>query len=308
MNNDSILAYLNYCKASGMADTTVSNHRRALNGFAQALPSGTTIETAMPLHIGGYKSALHNKGLKQSSIRCYLESIHLFYEWLVEMKAIESNPCSKSIAKTKVPPPPPYQHLLDKEDIAKLLNPKCPSNSFKRVWERTYAIVVLLITSGIRNSELRELKIMDLDAENNRLLVEFGKGGKTRYAPYPKIAQDAVANYMKSQLFPSNLSCESFLFGKGDSISNWKSFDRSELSRSVKRYVEAVTGKQEIRTHALRHSSASFLWDAGMSTDSIQEILGHSNVATTQRYLDRLRPDVPTAQANNLFDSFASAV
>ena len=299
-------AFLNYCRASGMTADTVENHDRHLRYFAESvdLPDEVTVA-----QIDEYKSLLHLRGLKQSSVRAYLESLSLFFSWATERKYCAENPCTASAMKTKVPPPAPYNHLLTREEMAALLSPVCPKGCTKKLFNRNHAIVTVLLTSGIRNSELRELRVSDLMPEKNQLLVRCGKGGKTRTAPYPPVAQQAVAAWMSDTLRPARMPQDAFLFGKGTDTATWAQFSRTELSTIVERFTKTVLGKDAgVRTHALRHANASFLWDSGMAMDDIKELLGHSDIKTSQIYIARLRPETATQSASDAFSSLSAAV
>ena len=304
--NTTTAAYLNYCRASGMTADSVSNNERSLRYFAEAVNLPEEITVAQ---IDEYKSLLHLRGLKQSSVRAYLQPLSQFFSWATERKYCAENPCTASAVKTKVPPPAPYAHLLTREEMSALLSPVCPKGCTRKLFNRNHAIVTVLLTSGLRNSELRDLRVSDLLPEENRLIVRCGKGGKTRTAPYPPAAQEAVASWMLDPLRPSTLPSEAFLFGKGTDTANWTQFSRTELSTMVERFTKTVLGKDSgIRTHALRHANASYLWDSGMREDDIQELLGHSDLGTTRVYLSRLRPETPTANAAAAFSRLSAAV
>lgn len=299
-------AFLNYCTASGQTADTVDNHRRHLRDFAAtvALPEEITVA-----QIDEYKSLLHLRGLMQSSVRAYLESLSLFFAWAAERRYCAENPCTPSAIKTKVPPPAPYAHLLSREEIAALLSPVCPKGCTRKLFPRNHAIVTVLLTSGLRNSELRDLRVSDLMPEKNQLLVRCGKGGKTRTAPYPPVAQEAVALWMLDPLRPSTLLSDAFLFGKGTDTATWAQFSRTELSTMVERFTKTVLGKDAgVRTHALRHANASFLLDSGMCIDDIKDLLGHANPSVTVRYAERLRPTAPTDHASDAFSRLSAAV
>ena len=307
MNYSSVTnSFLNYCRASGMTADTVANHERSLRLFARDVQLPDEITVAQ---IDEFKSALYLRGLKQSTVRAYLESLSLFFAWATERKYCAENPCTASAVKTKVPPPAPYAHLLTREEMAMLLSPVCPKGATRKLFVRNHAIAVVLLTSGIRNSELRELTVDDLIPSENRLIVRCGKGGKTGFAPYPPVAQEGVNNWLKSPLRPVGLPTSAVLFGKGDDTASWVPFARTELSTLVERFTRACTGREEgVRTHALRHANASFLWDSGMCVDDIQSILRHSSPAITMRYLDRLHPTAPTDHASDAFAALRSAV
>lgn len=291
-------AYLHSVQASGCSPDTVENYSRAINRFANHIAGADRIS---PVSVEQYKISLHEQGLKQSTIRAYIEALSLFFDWCVELGYMESTPCTSIVKKTKVPPLKAYSHLLDRENAAKVLNPVCPKGATRSVWPRTYAIVAVLITSGCRNSELRELTPADLDFEHGILYIRHGKGDKERPCAFPPVAQAAVRNYLNSSLRPAGLTESDFLFGKGSNTAEWRQYGRSELSTLVERYIKCCTGIEGIRTHALRHTSASILWDSGVTADEISSLLGHNSVATTSRYLDRLRPNSPAENATAVF-------
>ena len=302
-------AFINYCRASGQTAATVENHERNLRLFSEAVALPDADAEITVAHIDEYKSLLHLRGLKQSTVRAYLESLCLFFAWATERKYCAENPCTPSAVKTKVPPPAPYNHLLTREEMAALLSPVCPKGCTKKLFNRNHAIVTVLLTSGLRNSELRELRLCDLIPSENRLVVRCGKGGKTRSAPYPPVAQEAVAAWLSDPLCPATLPSDAILFGKGTDTASWQMFSRTELSTMVERFTKTVLGKDSgIRTHALRHANASFLWDSGMREDDIQELLGHSDLGTTRVYLSRLRPETPTDHAADAFAALRAAV
>lgn len=299
-------SFLNYCRASGMTADTVANHERSLRLFARDVQLPDEITVAQ---IDEFKSALYLRGLKQSTVRAYLESLSLFFSWATERKYCAENPCTASAVKTKVPPPAPYAHLLTREEMAMLLSPVCPKGATRKLFVRNHAIAVVLLTSGIRNSELRELTVDDLIPSENRLIVRCGKGGKTRFAPYPPVAQEAVNNWLKSPMRPVGLPTSAVLFGKGDDTASWVPFARTELSTLIERFTRACTGREEgVRTHALRHANASYLWDSGLSLEDIRDLLGHSDVKVSQVYVSRLRPESATGSAANAFDALRNAV
>lgn len=291
--------FITMTRASGYSSDTIENYSRALRLFSETVELPEEITSA---EIAEYKNRLFLKGLKQSTIRAYLEVLNLFFDFCVEMKLVAENPCVSTVIKTKVAPKKTYQHLLTREQMEELLKPVCPKGGTRKTWPRTYAMTVVLLTSSMRNSELRELTRNDLDFQNGTIHIVSGKGGKERWTAFPKVAQDAVTAYMLSGLYPKNLSDDAPLFGKGDSAASWRGYERSELSVIVERYVKLVTGEEDVRTHALRHNSASLLFDAGLHIDEIQDLLGHAKSDTTRIYAERLK-NTQTQIAANVFDA-----
>lgn len=291
-------AYLNSVRASGCSADTVENYSRAIERFKNFV---TAEDTISPATVENYKVSLFEQGLKQSTIRAYIEALSLFFEWCAELGYIENTPCTSIVRKTKVPPLKAYSHLLDREAASLVLRPVCPKGATRSVWPRTYAIVTVLITSGCRNSELRNLTLADLDFEHGILYIRHGKGDKERPCAFPPVAQNAVRNYLDSSLRPAGLTESDFLFGKGNDPAEWHQFARTELSTVVERYIKCCTGIEGIRTHALRHTSASILWDSGVRLEDIRDLLGHNDLKTSQIYVSRLRPQSATDAATNAF-------
>lgn len=303
----SILSYLNAVRASGCSADTVENYSRQLAQYA-AFCKETEISGLSPADVSDYKVSLATRDLKQSTIRAYMESLSLFFGWCVDAKLLPETPCTAIIIKTKVPPPKKYPHLLSRADFSALLAPICPKGATKSVWPRTYAMTVIFLTSSMRNSELRALTLSDLDFSAGTIHIASGKGDKERWCSFPTVAQQAVKAYLFSGLRPKFCAESDFLFGKVNSHGTWVPYERSELSALIERYVRIVTGKSDFRTHALRHSSAGVLQDCGLSTDEISELLGHSSVSVTARYLDRLRPERPAEAASDIFSALSAAV
>lgn len=292
--------FITMVKASGCSSDTIENYSSALRLFHETvkIPSEVTA-----LQIAEYKNILSERGLKQSTIRAYLTVLNLFFDFCAETKLIAENPCVSSVIKTKVQPKREYRHMLTKPQMEMLLRPVCPKGATRKTWARTYAMTVVLLTSSMRNSELRELTRNDLDFQNGTIHIVSGKGGKERWTAFPNVAQDAVTAYMLSGLYPKNLSEDAPLFGKGDSAASWHGYERSELSRIIERYVELVTGEEDVRTHALRHNSASLLFDSGVSVEDISDLLGHSDTRTTWSwYVNRLENN-QMQRASNVFDA-----
>lgn len=302
-----VVSYLGSVRASGCSDDTAENYARQIAQYAEFCKRNQKSGIS-PADVSDYKVSLAVRGLKQSSIRQYLCAMSLFFAWCVDTKLLPESPCTPIIVKTKVPPPKKYAHILSRAEIAALLSPVCPKGATRSLWPRTYAMTVLFLTGSMRNSELRALTPADLDEKSGTIHIVSGKGDKERWCAFPPVAQKAVRAYLFSGLRPKSCAQSDFLFGKGNTREDWHPFDRSELSTAIERYVHLVTGRSDFRTHALRHSSASVLLDCGLSTDDISELLGHSNVSVTARYIERLRPERPAETAADAFSALSAAV
>jgi site-specific recombinase XerD len=141
----------------------------------------------------------------------------------------------------------------------------------------------------------------DISFEKGTITVENGKGGKSRICAFPKIAQEAMREYLESGYRPHNLVETDYVFGTNED--GWKQFDRFTMSQLVQRNIRLITGRNDCRSHALRHASASWMLANGINMDSISSLLGHSSVATTAIYAERLNPSSPSSEANAAFDN-----
>jgi site-specific recombinase XerD len=162
-------------------------------------------------------------------------------------------------------------HYLTKEEMQKLIN-SCRSPKQK-------AIVELFYSSGVRLEELRMLRLTDVDSKNNRLFVRNGKGRKDRYTLLSKRVVETLRTYYRKQ----KVKPQVYLFeGKRQCEPMWA----GAIQFSVRlAYKYAGLSHKEHKTHALRHSFATHLLDAGVDIHTIKELLGHSDIKTTMIYL-----------------------
>ena len=159
--------------------------------------------------------------------------------------------------------------------------------------------MILLLTTELRNAELRALTPADIDLEDAALRVEHGKGDKFRVVDLPDIAVVSLRHYLASGIRPKDLPDTEPLFGNtapkgsfgprtGDESREWQRGSRQWLSTLVESHVKAVTGVPNIRSHDLRHVGARIDLNAGMKQEELQSKLGHTNPNVTQRYSGRL--------------------
>lgn len=188
-----------------------------------------------------------------------------------------------------------YNHVLDADDAVSLMSAQRYTIDGRRTpktFVREKAIVTLFLTSGMRNIELRNLTLENLNFANGTIFCEVTKGGKPRYVPFTEEAQSAVNDYLNSGLRPYNLPNSAPLFGVVTKSGEWRGIARQELSTKVYSYVSGVLGEEKAaRSHALRHAFGSINLTCGASLESISKILGHSNIATSRIYAKDLDPE-----------------
>lgn len=194
-------------------------------------------------------------------------------------------PDKRKVSKAKRKP---YEHVLTCEQVIELLNSYKPTRCHNDTWPRNKAILTVFLTASCRNQELASIRPCDLDYANGRVFLVNTKGGEERYAAFPKTAQKAVEAYMQSGYRPTNLRDTDPLFVVVEEDGSWKPFDRVVMSALVERLVRKITGEKDIRSHALRHASASFMLTNGVPIDVVQQALGHANIANTTIYAKRL--------------------
>lgn len=296
--------YLSNLEATGASDCTIENYSQRLNSFYLFwTASDRHYEDPSFTAVQAWRDELLRKGLKPSTVRQYLCELGLFFSAvsdpeLAEKRFFESNPVTKRLMPdTKKADKRPYDMILTDEQVMLLWrnNPviKGPRGEY---WPRNYAIVVLLLTTEIRNQELLDLTPADLDFEHGELCVEHGKGDKFRVVEFPEIAQTAVRLYLRAGIRPESASDTEPLFGslcaKGSGTPRfdgvWKRGSRQWLSQLVDRHVRNVTGVAGVRSHDLRHVGARLDLNSGMPVEELQSKLGHCSVTTTEIYSGKL--------------------
>ena len=214
--------------------------------------------------------------INKSSMGRELSSIKSFYKWL-DMNDIAKNPAISVIATPRKPKVLPK--ALDEEDAFNLLDEAVDMASCAWQGLRDKAILILLYGCGLRISEALALNVGDITAESEFLRVR-GKGNKERIVPLLPIIWQNIEAYLANSPYQCNVGEPLFLGARGERLS----------PRIVQRQVEKLRGRlglaDTLTPHALRHSFATQLLKEGVDLRSIQELLGHSSLITTQRYTD----------------------
>ena len=210
---------------------------------------------------------------KKSSIARKLASIRSFFQYLVRNGVILKNP-AKGVATPKTERYIPITLTID--EVFRMLDAPDKSNPLGL---RDRAILELLYSSGIRVGELTQLDCKDVDLELGIIKV-LGKGKKERIVPIGSKAIEAIKDYLRKRGFSSGNDPESPLFINTRSS---RLTDRS-VRRIVEKYGKKCGPGRNITPHALRHTFATHLLDAGADLRDIQELLGHVSLSTTQKY------------------------
>lgn len=216
---------------------------------------------------------LNDENLSDASINHFISSVRSFYKFLVINKFVKEN------IMDFIASPKRNKHLpkvLSIEEINKLLNIPL-NNAFDY---RNKAILELMYATGLRVSELSELKVNDVNL-NMAIVRTLGKGSKERVIPLGDYALYYLKIYLndyRSQLLKRHLSDYLFLNNHGKKLS------RQGLFKIIQSLAHQQQINKEISPHTLRHSFATHLLNGGADLRSIQELLGHSDISTTQIY------------------------
>ncbi len=222
-----------------------------------------------------YIEYLINKGLAKKSIARKLAALRTLFRFIFKIGIRDDNPAKA------VPTPKQEKKLplfLEESEIDELidLTDKSPKGL------RDKALMELIYSSGIRVSELINLKMQDI-LFNEQLLRIVGKGGKERIVPYGVRAEEALREYLnvrKSLIKKGVTKISDYLF-----INSFgKQLNDRIIRRILKKYVYQLAIIKKISPHTLRHSFATHLLNSGMDLRAIQELLGHSRLSTTQIY------------------------
>ena len=212
---------------------------------------------------------LYSQNNKPKSIQRHLSSAKGFFRFLKKNNLISSSPFELVAAPKSSNTLP---DVLSPEDVEQLLNFK-PSNTIEI---RDMAIVELMYSSGLRVSETVNINISDFE-ENMSFLRVIGKGSKTRLVPMGRFAINAINNWLNEREKISNNTDALFLNSKGSRLS----------VRSIQLRLKKMAIKQglpPVHPHMLRHSFATHMLESSGDLRTIQELLGHSSLSTTQIY------------------------
>lgn len=269
--------YLLHLKVErGLAQNTLESYRRDLTKFVMYLRRQGVIalEQVERREILAFMEDLHNNGRAAATISRNLAAIRSFYGFLSQENLVGNNP-STELDSPKIPKRLP--NIMTVSQVAKLLeqpDDKNPSGL------RDKAMLELLYATGIRVSELVDLNIADVNLDMGFLRC-LGKGSKERIVPVGKSAIKSIDTYLHK--------------GRGKLIRDiqeeavFVNFHGRRLTRQgfwkiLKKYVRNAGFTGDITPHTLRHSFATHLLENGADLRAVQEMLGHSDITTTQIY------------------------
>ena len=268
--------FLTFCQIEkGLTSITIEDYRLDFLNYEKCFPEIKNVEDISIDDLSNFVIFLSLNGLKTTSIRRKLSTIKSFYSFLEE-ENLASNIVDKDVSIQKIAKNLPK--FVTKNEIQKLLNATKKGDEEDAF---AYAVLNLLFSSGIRVSELVNLKLKNFKIEE-KLLMVTGKGIKDRYVPLRDEAIYAINDYLKKvrNLIPRPLIDKEILFLN----KNGRKYNRNSVYYLVRKCASIANIQKEISPHVLRHTFATVLINNGASVRHVQEMLGHKNVSTTEIY------------------------
>ncbi len=269
--------FINYISVErGLAKNTLMAYRRDLEKYVRLLADKGVLTAAAvrPEHITGFLQALKKSNLSTSSICRNLAAVKMFHRFLVRDGLAKEDPTSL------VDTPKQWQRIpevLTQKEVESILQ---VAQTKGRDHKRDYAMIELFYASGMRVSEVVDLKVSSVNVDAG-FVRAIGKGSKERLIPVGKKALEAIAFYCE-RIRPKQLKAVAtdalFLSQQG------KKMSRVTAWKIIKQYARLAGVKKNIKPHTLRHTFATHLLEHGADLRSVQEMLGHADIATTQIY------------------------
>lgn len=217
-------------------------------------------------------------GLSSSSLQRMLSSIRQFMKWAEQAQYLAFNPADDFQLKRQSRPLP---GMVDIETVNQILDQPAPeTEAQQQMWLRDKAILELLYSSGLRLAEIQSLRIKDVDF-NRQLLHITGKGNKTRVVPFGSKAKDSLMEWLKIYpLWNGDFVPDAnvFITQKGNPLG------ARQIENRVKFQAQRAGVNVDLHPHLLRHCFASHMLSNSGDLRAVQEMLGHSNLSTTQIY------------------------
>ena len=272
--------YLDSLRRKDASPRTIRAYQIDLEQFVGYLPD---IEKVDRLAVREWMSDRFADGATKSTVARKLAAVRSFFQFLVKEGALDSNP-ARLVSTPKLPknlPPVPTA-----EEMNRLVDSVAPADEKDGSQDRIVrdrAIFELLYGCGLRVAELEGLDLEDFDWRERWIRVR-GKGRKEREVPFGEKAAQALERYLevrRKELPPNHEEPALFVHRWGGKL---RRLTARSIERIVKRYGLSETGDSSLHPHTLRHAFATHLLGEGADLRAIQELLGHANLSTTQKY------------------------
>ena len=261
-----------------LAQNSLESYQRDLQQYHHFLEFDLKLKTIQNVtlgHIRSYIRSLNDRGLAASSIKRAVSSIRTYHNYLSAEGHMQENP-AQLLVTPKIPQKLPNVLTIQEIDqILSIIPDKAP------MAHRDLAIFEMMYSCGLRVTELCDFKTTEILWDSEMIRVR-GKGDKQRFVPMGPIARDNLKNYLnhdRPALADKNPNvAEVFLSRNGQKLT------RMMIWILLKKWTETADIGKAVSPHTLRHSFATHLLEGGADLRSVQEMLGHTDIATTQIY------------------------
>ena len=268
-----IRSFLDYCRVErGLSANSISAYRTDLTRFIESL--GEQDSRPGPAGIRSFVDGLYRSGLSGRSIARHLSSVRGFCRFLVREGVLDSDPTELMVSPKQWSSLPKYMNKSDIDHVASAPDPARPAGL------RDRAMIELLYSSGLRVSELCGLEMPALELNHGFVRVT-GKGNKQRLVPVGRPAISALQQYLDSArpaLLKGRASPHVFVTSRGSKMT------RQAFWKLLGRHGKHVGIFRGLHPHVIRHSFATHLLEGGADLRSVQVMLGHADISTTEIY------------------------
>ena len=273
-NIELFISYLS--KEKRYSKHTINAYKKDISQFHSFLSSqmdDIAMDEIRNIHIRSWIVELVEDGIANRSINRKIVALRNFFKFLKKSNPILTNPCDK-IQALKTPKRLP--NFIQEKDLRNTFEIMVQDETDPFQW-RDYLIIELLYNTGIRRSELIELKKQDISFSRNVMRV-LGKGNKERLVPVSDIMKDDLRKYLS--ILEENQNISEYIFLN----KNNKKLYPKAVYNVVNKYLSLLTTNEKKSPHVLRHSFATHLMNRGAELNAVKEILGHASLAATQIY------------------------
>ncbi len=266
-------AFLDFCRVEkGLAANSISSYRTDLQRFIEK--TGGPVHNLTREQVSGYVQSLYHSGMSPRSIARHVATLRNFFGFLAREGAITRDPAEFLTTPRQWATLPKY---LNREEVERLIAapPESKPNGL-----RDRAMLELLYATGVRVSELCALELTAVERQLGVLRVT-GKGNKQRIVPFGESAGEALDRYLlegRPKLLKGRASRHLFVTARGSAMT------RQCFWMLLKGYGRSAGIRRRLTPHVVRHSFATHLVEGGADLRSVQVMLGHADISTTQIY------------------------
>jgi len=284
-----IVKFLDYTRSiKNRSEHTVISYETDLLSFQRYCSSEYSIDSISSvthLVVRSWVMTLKTSGMSNVSINRKISALKSFYKYLKRKQVVDTNPMAKVLTLKKSKRLPSF---VPKKKMDHIMGPSLEERDFSTM--RNDLVIALLYMTGIRRSELVNLKYSDIDASRQELKV-IGKGNKERRCPITPDLLHSIESYKEAKIEELGHQDHDYLIvtNKGK-----KAYPKL-IFNIVSRRLKAINASEKTSPHVLRHTFATHLSSAGAELNAVKELLGHASLAATQVYthnsIDRLKKE-----------------